>query len=200
MIILSTYLHKKVIFRVSFQTRTKQAENCIPSVSLRTAVPCQRWGSLLSQLYCTRTDTRTQSGLSCCQWRSETPTATMGLKPWRKPLFAPHSPLQITLARLKKNTHQTALLGSDGDGKDCKLRPKLSTSGSGRAVKVIVQCSHLQLSSAWPELFCGHPTGTSTLLSLTSNHLQYFKLLPTPPHLPPSLLPPRLLQRTPKCR
>lgn len=38
------YLHKKVTFGVSFQTCTKYAENCIQSVSIRTAVSCKRGG------------------------------------------------------------------------------------------------------------------------------------------------------------
>lgn len=72
------------------------------------------------------------------------------MNPWRKPLSIPHPPLQITLWQ---DSEKLDLLGTNGDLKGCSMYPELSRSGSGKAVwfKIIVQCSHLQLSSSWPD-------------------------------------------------
>lgn len=93
------YLHKKVNFWISFQTCTKYAENCIQSVSIRTAVSCKRWVSLLARptLYKALEIWHFQRWGAC---PAVTEMAKHPLPPGQSPgegLSIPHSPLQTTL-------------------------------------------------------------------------------------------------------
>lgn len=68
------------------------------------------------------------------------------LQPGESPgegLFIPHLPLQPLCDKIQK---RIALLGSKSDWKDCNKYSKLRQGCS-----IIVQCSHLHLSSSWPD-------------------------------------------------